>query len=79
MARAAAHGRDVAVSGGATVAKQLIAAGLVDQIAVHLVPVLLGGGVRLFEGDGITSLELEQVRVTEAPGVTHLVYRRAGG
>jgi dihydrofolate reductase len=78
LARQAADGSDVAVSGGAGVAKQLIAAGLVDEIAIHLVPVLLGRGVRLFEGDGIAELSLEQVRAIEAPGVTHVTYRRTG-
>lgn len=76
LAREAAGERDVAVSGGATVAKQLLAAGLVDEIMIHLVPALLGSGVRLFEGDGIAALGLEQVRAVEAPGVTHLTYRR---
>ena len=77
-AREAAKGHDIAVSGGATVARQLIAAGLVDEIAIHLVPALLGDGVRLFEGDGIAELGLEQVQAIEAPGVTHLTYRRIG-
>jgi dihydrofolate reductase len=77
MARDAAGDGDVAVSGGATAAKQLIAAGLVDEILIHLVPVLLGSGVRLFEGDGVAALCLEQVRSVQAPGVTHLFYRRA--
>ncbi len=74
----AAGGRDVAIAGGAAVAKQLIGARLVDEIAIHLVPVILGGGVRLFEGDGFAELGLEQVRAIEAPGVTHLTYRRSG-
>jgi len=50
----------------------------VDELTIHLVPALLGGGVRLFQGDGIATLGLEQVRVIEAPGVTHLTYRRVG-
>ena len=78
LAREAARGRDVAVSGGAGVARQFLCAGLVDELTIHLVPALLGGGVRLFEGDGIATLGLEQVRVIEAPGVTHLTYRRVG-
>lgn len=78
LAREAARGRDVAVSGGAGVARQFLSAGLVDELTIHLVPALLGGGVRLFEGDGIATLGLEQVRVIEAPGVTHLTYRRVG-
>jgi dihydrofolate reductase len=47
LARAAADGKDVAVSGGGTVARQYLAAGLLDEIELHLVPVLLGAGVRL--------------------------------
>ena len=53
-------------------------AGLVDELTIHLVPALLGVGVRLFHGDGIAALGLEQIRAIEAPGVTHLVYRRIG-
>jgi hypothetical protein len=52
-----------------------LAAGRVDEVNVSLVPVLLGGGERLFDGLGDARLELEQVRVVEAPGVTHLRYR----
>jgi hypothetical protein len=48
------------------------------KVTIHLVPALLGGGVRLFDGNGIATLGLEQVRVIEAPGVTHLTYRRVG-
>jgi hypothetical protein len=50
----------------------------VDEVTIHLVPALLGGCVRLFDGNGIATLGLEQVRVIEAPGVTHLTYRRVG-
>ena len=78
LARTAATGRDVAVSGGAGAARQFLSAGLVDELTIHLVPALLGDGVRLFEGDGIATLGLEQVRAVEAPGVTHLTYRRVG-
>jgi dihydrofolate reductase len=78
LARKAATGRDVAVSGGAGAARQFLCAGLVDELTIHLVPALLGDGVRLFEGDGIATLGFEQVRAVEAPGVTHLTYRRVG-
>ena len=78
LAREAARGRGIAVAGGAGVARQFLCAGLVDELTIHLVPALLGGGVRLFEGDGIATLGLEQVRVIEAPAVTHLTYRRVG-
>lgn len=75
LARAAADGRDVEVSGGATVATQYLAAGLIDQFDLHLVPVILGAGVRLFDGSDLPSARLEQVDVVVAPGVTHLTYR----
>jgi len=74
-ARAAAGDGDVAISGGAGVAKQYLAAGLVDEIGIHLVPVFLGGGVRLFDDPASTGTTFEQVGVVEAPGVTHLTYR----
>ena len=66
--------KDVAV-GAASIAQQCIRAGLLDEIHIDLVPVLLGGGVRLFEHLGTTPIELERTRVIEAPGVTHLTFR----
>jgi dihydrofolate reductase len=74
-AREAARGGDVAVSGGAGAAKQYLAAGLIDEIEIHLVPVLLGAGVRLFDDPRLSNVELEQVGVIEAPGVTHITYQ----
>jgi dihydrofolate reductase len=74
QAQQAAGGKDVIVGGGADVINQYLAAGLVDQIELHVVPVLLGDGARLFDGVG-PGLGLEQVRAVEAPGVTHLTYR----
>jgi dihydrofolate reductase len=74
QARQAAGGRDVIVGGGANVINQYLAAGLVDEIELHVVPILLGGGTRLFDGVG-PDLRLEQVRAVEAPGVAHLKYR----
>jgi dihydrofolate reductase len=74
-ARAAASGRDVALGGGADVAQQYLAAGLIDELQIHLVPVLLGDGARLFENLGPTPTRLECTRAIEAPGVTHLTYR----
>jgi riboflavin biosynthesis pyrimidine reductase len=50
-------------------------AGLLDEIQIHVAPLLLGGGVRLFEGTGGGQIELEPTRVIESPGVTHLRYR----
>lgn len=61
--------------GGADVTRQCLKAGLLDELAIDLVPVLLGGGVRLFEHLGIEPVELEIGSVIQAPGVTHLRYR----
>jgi len=74
QAREAANGKDVKVAGGANAAQQYLAAGLVDEIDLHVVPTLLGAGERLWENVPAGSLELEQVRVVEAPGVAHLKY-----
>jgi len=79
QARVAAAGKDVALGGGAEVAQQYLVAGLIDEMQLNLVPVLLGGGTRLFEDLGdVSAIGLEQERVVEAPGVAHLLYRRAG-
>jgi dihydrofolate reductase len=74
QAKAAAGGKDVAV-GAASIAQQCIKAGLLDQIHVDLVPVLLGGGVRLFDHLGAGPIELERTEVVEGAGVTHLTFR----
>ena len=73
-AKRAAGDRDVA-AGAASVVQQCIEAGLLDEVHVNLVPVLLGGGVRLFEHLGTAPIELESTGVIEAPGVTHLTFR----
>ena len=73
QARAAAGDQDVSVAGGATVVQQCFAAGLLDEIQIHLVPVLLGAGVRLFEH--ATPRRLEITRVIDAPLATHVRYR----
>jgi len=75
LAKGAANGKDVGICGGAGVAKQFIQAGLIDEISVHLVPVFLGEGVRLFDAGSLSKVRLRQVRVVEGPGVTHLTYR----
>jgi dihydrofolate reductase len=61
--------------GGAHVAQQYLAAGLLDVLGLHVVPVVLGDGARLFDNLGEAEVQLEQVRAVEAPGVTHLKYR----
>jgi dihydrofolate reductase len=73
QARQAAGGLDVLLGGGASVIQQYLAAGLVDEFELHIVPILLGDGERLLENVG--NLKLEQVRAIEAPSVTHLKYR----
>jgi dihydrofolate reductase len=71
QARAAAGSKDVHVGGGASVIRQYLKAGLLDELQVHVVPVLLGGGVRLFDGLD-EPVELEATRVISSPAVTHL-------
>jgi dihydrofolate reductase len=75
QARAAAGGKDVAVFGGADILRQCAEAGLLDELRLHLVHVLLGGGTRLFDRIDATRLTLERTRVVDAPGVTHLTFR----
>jgi dihydrofolate reductase len=75
QARAAAGDRNVAIAGGADVVRQCLEAGHLDELLIHLAPVLLGGGVRLFDGESPTAVGLEQTRAAESPGVTHLTYR----
>jgi dihydrofolate reductase len=75
QATKAAGGKDVVLRGGGHIAQQYLAAGLLDELELHVVPVLLGDGARLFDNLGDAEVQLEQVRVVEAPGVTHLKYR----
>jgi dihydrofolate reductase len=76
QARRAANGKDVALAGGASAAKQYLVAGLVDEMEINLVPALLGGGERLFEGVGEDLHGLEWVRTVATPRVTHLKFAR---
>jgi dihydrofolate reductase len=76
QARAAAGVKDVSIGGGANVVQQYLAAGLVDQIVVSLVPIFLGGGARLFDNLGEAKPRLRQVEAVDAPGVTHIRYAR---
>jgi dihydrofolate reductase len=75
QARAAAGDRDVLVAGGADAIQQSFRAGLLDELQIHLVPVLLGDGVRLLDNLGATQAGLELDRVVDSPAVTHLRYR----
>jgi dihydrofolate reductase len=74
QATEAAGGKDVYIGGGADIINQYLAAGLVDELEIHVSPLVLGGGERLFDGVG-PDLKLEQLRAVEAPGVAHLKYR----
>ncbi len=74
QARAAAGERMIAV-GAANVAQQYLKAGLVDEVHINLVPILLGGGVRMFANLNEHQSRLECTRVIESDGVTHLSYR----
>lgn len=76
QAQRAARGKDVALAGGARAAHQFLAAGLVDEMELHVVPTLLGSGERLFDGVGDDLHRLELVRTVAAPGVTHLKFAR---
>ena len=75
QARAVAGDRDVAIWGGGHTAAQYLSQGLIDEMDLHVVPELLGGGVRLFDLVDAARVRLEQVRVREGPGVVHLRYR----
>ncbi|MGA8746767.1 MAG: dihydrofolate reductase family protein [Solirubrobacterales bacterium] len=75
-AREEAGGADISLAGGASVARQCLNAGQVDEVELSIVPLLLGSGERLL--DGVNNLELEQLRAVKAPGVTHLKYRVLG-
>jgi dihydrofolate reductase len=75
QAREAAGGKNVSIGGGANAIQQYLSAGLVDEMQLNVVPVLLGGGARLFEDGAGAGLPLEQALVVHTPGVTHLRYR----
>jgi dihydrofolate reductase len=76
QAREAARGKDVSLAGGASAAQQYLAADLVDEMEISLVPTLLGDGERLFEGIGDDLHGLALVRTVAAPAVTHLKFAR---
>jgi len=75
QARAAAGDKNVSVGGGAKTAQQCLRAGLLDEMQIHLAPLLLGGGILLFDQIDAEQIQLEATRVIESPGVTHLRYR----
>ena len=75
QAKAAAGDKDVQIAGGANTIQQFLEGGLLDELQIHLAPVLLGDGVRLFERIDPERVELEPARVIDSPRVTHLRYR----
>jgi dihydrofolate reductase len=75
QAKAAAGEQDVSIGGGASTAQQALKAGLVDEVRLTFAPILLGGGVALFDGLGPDDVELEVTRVIEGPKATHVRYR----
>ena len=75
QAKAVAGGKNVSVMGGADIAQQFLRAGLIDEIQIHLVPVLFGGGMRLFERLGSEHIQLETLEVIETAAAIHLRFR----
>ena len=82
QARAAAGGKNVAVAGGGRLVRQVLAAGLLDELELHIVPVVLGDGLRLLDPqlglDDREAIELTPVRVIDTPDVTHIRYQVNG-
>jgi dihydrofolate reductase len=75
QAKTAAGDKDVMLWGGGNIVQQYVAAGLLDELELHVAPVLLGDGARIFGDLAGAPVQLEQLRVVEAPGVAHLKYR----
>jgi dihydrofolate reductase len=82
QAKAAAGSKNVAVAGGGTLVRQVLAAGLLDELELHIVPVVLGTGMRLLDADlglGVKEgIELTPTRVVHTPDVTHIRYSVKG-
>ncbi|MFJ3104201.1 dihydrofolate reductase family protein [Streptomyces sp. NPDC086835] len=75
QAKAASGGRNVDIAGGARTVQQYLRAGLIDELQLHVVPVLFGAGLRLFDNLGAEERRLEVIRVVDTPLATHLKYR----
>jgi dihydrofolate reductase len=75
QASQAANGKDVGLGGGAKVFQQYLAAGLIDEMEIHIVPILLGSGARLFDNFDGRKVKLESIRTIAGAGVAHLKYR----
>jgi len=72
-ARNAARGKDISIAGGASAVQQYLAAGLLDELYLHIVPIVMGAGERLLENVG--DPKLEPVKVVASPAATHVKYR----
>lgn len=75
QARGAAGAKNVGVWGGADIIRQVLKAGLLDEMNLHIVPMLLGGGIRLFEGLDAEGIELRKISVIDTPAATHIRYQ----
>jgi dihydrofolate reductase len=75
QARAVAGDKGVTVMGGADTGQQFLRAGLVDELSIHLVPVLFGSGTRMFEHLGDQHIQLDPAEVIQTAAATHLRYR----
>lgn len=75
QAKAAAGDKNIWVMGGATIAQQFLEAGLIDEMQIHLAPLLLGQGIRLFDQIGAKTFQLESTGVIKSEAVTHLKFR----
>ena len=82
QAHAAAKGKNVAVAGGGSLVRQVLKAGLLDELELHIAPVVLGAGMRLFNADlelaDNEAIELTPTRVVHTPEVTHIRYTLNG-
>lgn len=74
-AKASAGDKDVRITGGANTIQQYLNAGLIDELTIHLVPIMLTNGIRLFEGINKDKISFEIIDVVKSPEVTHLTYR----
>lgn len=77
LARAAAGDKNVGVWGGANIIRQYLTAGLLDEMQIHLIPILLGNGIRLFEDLDPRGIALKRASSIETPGATHLRFEVA--
>ena len=79
QARASAGDKSVDIAGGANLIQQCLRAGVIDEFQLHISPILLGDGVRLFDQAGPYQVKLERLRVVDSPNITHLKFRLETG